>query len=114
MPSEIASPVREENSQEMSILLQKVLGNENVPEFTKEQVDEILSQKREITNFIHEDKKRESGDNKFYLVVVLIFICIFAGGVLFNEPEYFDVVLSFLAGIFGGGLGGYGLGLKKS
>ncbi len=106
--------VKEENSQEMSILLQKVLGTESVPEFTREQVDEVLSQKREVTNFIHEDKKRESKNNRFYLGFILVFILLFAGMVLFKDPEYFDIVLGFLAGIFGGGIGGYGLGLRKS
>ena len=39
----------EENSQELSILLHKVLGATNTPNFTKEQIDELLSQKRERT-----------------------------------------------------------------
>ncbi len=107
------SQPREENSHEMSILLQKVLGADNTPNFTKEQVDELLSQKREITGYIHEDKKRESRDSKFYLLVVLIFVILFSGLVMWKKPDLFSEVLSFLTGAFGGGLGGYGIAQKR-
>jgi hypothetical protein len=109
----LTTSVREENSQELSILLQKVLGADNTPDFTKEQVDELLSQKREITGYIHEDKKRYSSDNKLYFLGIFIFILLFSGLVLWKKPESFGEVLSFIAGLFGGGLGGYGLGSKK-
>lgn len=102
-------PMREENSHEMSILLQKVLGADNTPNFTEKQVDELLAQKREITGFIHEDKKRESRDGKFYLTSVLAFILLFSGLVMWKKPDLFSEVLSFLVGVFGGSLGGYGL-----
>lgn len=105
--------VRQEVSQELSILLQKVLGADNTPNFTKEQVDELLSQKREITKFIHEDKKSESRDGKFYLIIILAFILLFSGLVLWKKPELFSEVLSFLTGALGGGLGGYGLASKN-
>lgn len=97
----------------MSILMQKVLGADNTPDFTKEQVDELLSQKRQITGYVHDDKKRDSWDNKFYLVIVLIFVLIFSCLVLWKKPELFNETLSFLAGTFGGGLGGYGLASRK-
>lgn len=118
MPEEnknIAStiPAREEKSSEMSILLEKVLGSDNTPNFTKEQVDELLSQKREITGFIHNDKQQESWDSKFCFIVVLAFILIFSVLILWKKPDLFNEVLSFLAGLFGGGLGGYGLGSRK-
>ena len=67
---------REERSHELSILLQKVLGTDNSPDFTKEQIDELLSQKREITGYVHKDKIQESWDSKFYLVIILLFILI--------------------------------------
>jgi hypothetical protein len=95
------------------ILMQKVLGSDNSPDFTKEQVDELLSQKREITGYIHEDKKSDSWDNKFYLVAILIFVLLFSCLVLWKKPEFFSEVLSFLTGVFGGGLGGYGWANKK-
>lgn len=105
--------VHEENSHELSILLQKVLGADNNPNFTKEQVDELLSQKRETTGYIHKDKIRDSWDSKFYLITILTFILIFSSLILYKKPDLFNEVLSFLAGIFGGGLGGYGLALNK-
>ena len=103
----------EENSQELSILLHKVLGATNTPNFTKEQIDELLSQKREITGYVHADKKQEAWDSKFYLTVIFLFVLVFSGLVLWKKPDSFGEVLSFLAGLFGGGLGGYGLASKK-
>lgn len=113
--TEVTRPlsVREENSHEISLLMQRVLGQDNTPDFTPEQIDELLSQKREITGFIHEDKKRDSWDGKFYLVIILCFILAFSALVLSKEPDLFGEVLSFLAGLFGGGLGGYGLATRK-
>ena len=102
-----------ENTQELSVLLSKALGTDNTPEFTKEQVDELLSQKSKITDYIHEDRKQESWDNKFYLVIVVVFILLFSGLVLWKNPALFNEVLYFLAGLFGGGLGGYGLANKR-
>lgn len=104
---------REENSQEMSILMQKVLGSDNTPDFTEEQVDELLSQKRETTGYIHADKQRESYDNKFYIIVVCIFIFAFSALVLKFYAEVFPQVLSLAVGLFGGGAGGYALGKSK-
>lgn len=106
-------PAREENSHELSILLQKVLGADNTPNFTEKQVDELLSQKREITSFIHDDKHQHSWDSKFYLIVILVFILVFSGLVIWKKPDLFNEVLSFLVGAFGGSFGGYGLASRK-
>lgn len=109
-----ATPHRsEENSQELSILMQKVLGTDSAPDFTKEQVDELLSQKRETAGYIHADKKRESYDNKFYLVVICIFVIVFSALVLKYYPEVFSQVLSLVIGLFGGGAGGYAVAKSK-
>ena len=119
MPNENTNKVtntpqpREESTQELSILMQKVLGTDSTPDFTKEQVDELLSQKRETTGFIHADKKRDSYDNKFYLVVVCLFVIAFSALVLKYYPEVFSQVLSLVVGLFGGGAGGYAVGKNK-
>ena len=118
MPSDgergiVTTPMHEEHSQELSILLQRVLGTDEAPALSAEQVDELLSQKREITRYIHEDRERESADNKWYFAGILLFILIFSGLVLKQRPDLFSEVLSFLAGLFGGGLGGYGFASKK-
>lgn len=97
-----------ETTHELSILMQRVLGTDNSPDFTSEQVDELLSQKRQVNEFVHEDKKRDSADAKFYMVVILVFILLFTALILWRRPDYFGEVLSFLAGLFGGSLGGYG------
>lgn len=100
-------------SQQLSILLQRAMGADTTPNFTEAQVDEMLSQRREISKYIYDDKKQDSKDSKFNLIVVLIFILLFSGGVLIYKPELFSQVLSFLAGLFGGGLGGYGWAKSK-
>lgn len=97
----------------LSILMQKVLGQDNTPNLTEKQVDELLSQRREITSYIHEDKKRESRDSKFGLVTILVFILLFSGLVLWKYPGSFSEVLSLLIGLFGGAFGGYGYGKKQ-
>ncbi len=104
---------REEKSQELNILLQKMFGSDKTPDLTKEQIDELLSQKREITRYIHEDKKQDSWDSKFYLVVVLLFTLALSGLVLWKKPDLLNEVLSFLGGLFGGGFAGYGVGSRK-
>lgn len=103
---------RDEVSQQFNVLLQKMIG-ENSPNFTKEQVDEILSQRREIAGYIHKDRKTESYDGKFYLIVIISFILIFSGLVLWAKPDIFSQVLSLIVGLFGGGIGGYGFGKSK-
>lgn len=102
------STSQSETSHEFSILMQRVLNADNSPDFTSEQIDELLAQKRQVNEFVHEDKKRESENSKFFLTVVLLFILIFSAMIVWKLPEYFGEVLSFLAGLFGGTLGGYG------
>lgn len=100
-------------SQQLSVLMQRVIGLDNTSNFTPQQVDEVLAQRREISGYIHKDRVRDSWDSKFYLVAILIFVLIFSGSVLYLKPDLFAEVLSFLAGIFGGGLGGYGFAKAK-
>ena len=103
----------EVSTQQLSVLVQRAMGLENAPKFTESQIDEVLSQRRQVFDHIHSDNQRDSWDSKFYLIVILVFILIFAGAVLNWKPDLFSQVLSFLAGIFGGGLGGYGYALKN-
>ena len=112
-PSITERPVREENSQQLSILLQKAIGVESAPNFTEQQVDELLSQRREIAGYVQADKKRDSMDSKIYFIGILVFILIFSGFILYKDPNMFPSVLSFLAGLFGGGVGGYGWAKSK-
>lgn len=117
MPDEIVAtkPNNGVTTQEqtLSVLLQKVIGQDSSPDLTKEQVDEVLSQQRQVKEYIHEDRKRESYDSKFYLITILAFILIFSGIVLWKYPDAFSEVLSLLVGLFGGAFGGYGLGTKQ-
>jgi polyferredoxin len=83
------------------------IGNQQLP-VTSGHVDEILSQRRQINEFINKDKERDSWDRKYYLTVGLIFILIISCLVIFTYPEYFTQVLSLIIGGFGGfGLGTY-------
>lgn len=93
---------KEETSQQLSILLQKVIGSDTAPNFTEEQTNEILSQRRKITEYVHEDRKRESYDSKFYLVSIALFVLLFSALVLNYYPEVFPEVLSLVVGLFGG------------
>lgn len=104
----------EETSQQLSILLQKITGAENTQVFTEEQTNEILSQRRKITEYVHEDRKRDSYDGKFYLVVVVLFVFAFSALVLHLYPEVFSQVLGLVIGLFGGGAGGYAIGKSKN
>lgn len=97
----------------LSFLLQKVIGHDQTSNLTEEQINEVLAQRRQITTYIHEDRKRESYDSKFNLIVILVFILIFSGGVLWKYPDAFSEVLSLLIGLFGGAFGGYGYGKKQ-
>lgn len=100
----------QETQQEISILLQKIMGQDNVPSLSDAQISELLAQRREIANYIHEDKKRESYDAKFLFVGVLTFVLIFSALVLWKKPDVFSEVLSLIVGLLGGGAGGYTFG----
>ena len=105
---------RDETSQQFSVLFQKIMGLENTPNFTKEQIDELLSQRRQIAAYIHEDRKTDSYDTKFYLVAIIAFILFFSGLVLRMKPEIFSEVLSLIVGLLGGGAAGFGIGKIKN
>lgn len=98
------------NAQEhtLTLLLQKIAGEDGASDLSESQVNEVLAQRRQVTDYIHKDRERESFDLKFYLVIILVFILIFSGGVLWRKPDAFSEVLSLLIGLFGGGFGGYG------
>ena len=110
----VRSDAHEEHSQEVIIFMRRILGVPDASYYTKEQVDELLSQKRQIAGYIHDRQRSESYDNKFYVVIVLAFIFGFSALILWRRPDYFPELLSFLAGLFGGGLGGYGLARIKN
>ena len=103
-----------ETSQTLTLLAQKIFGADKTPPLSSEQIDKFIEQRGTIISYVHEDKMQESWDSKFYLVVILIFILAFAGGVAWKLPDYFGEVLSFVAGLFGGSLGGYGLAKIRS
>src|SRR5687768_2176477 len=88
-----------ETNHTLTLLAQKVLGTDNTPPMTSEQMDKLIDQRGKIIDYVHKDKKRDSFDAKFYLIAVLVFIVIFAGLVMWKLPEYFGEVLSFLAGL---------------
>lgn len=94
-----------EKESTLSVLMRGMVGeNAFVP--TERQVDEMLAQRREVHNFIHEDKKMESKDNRFYFgwtILVCLLIVMF---VLFFAKEFLTQVLSLIVGAFGG----YGFG----
>lgn len=97
-----ASPVSTENLQ----MVMASLGNQSNLPVNEEHVTEMLSQRRQINEFINTDKGRDSYDKKYYLTVGLIFILLISALVIFTYPEYFTQVLALIIG----GFGGFGLG----
>ncbi|MDQ5953199.1 MAG: hypothetical protein QG551_427 [Patescibacteria group bacterium] len=94
-----------ERSDNMSMLLQKVIGTDSFNP-TEQQVDEVLSQRRQVLSYVHEDRKQESTDKKFYFTLTLVATTVIILLVLFFAKEYLTQVLSLIIG----GLGGYGIG----
>lgn len=78
-----------------------------------QQVDEILSQKRQVNEFIRDDRRDDhekfkisSKTDLHYFYGSLVFVVLIAVLVLWKKPEYFTEVLSALLEF----AGGYGVG----
>lgn len=95
----------EESEKSLSIVLQRVLGDTSFAPNEK-QVDEILSQRSKVYDYIHDDRKRESSDKKFYFVGALGASLVIVVLVLFFAQEFLTQVISLIIGAFGG----YGIG----
>lgn len=113
--SELTKPEGDKKKQSethLAMMIQKVMGEDAyVP--TAQQVDEILSQKRQVNEFIRDDRKDDHEKFKIssktglhYFYGSLVFVVLIAGLVLWKKPEYFTEVLSALLGF----AGGYGVG----
>ena len=89
----------------LQMLMTNLSNQQNLP-ITEGHVSEMLAQRRQINEFISDDKKRGSWDQKYYLTVGLVFILLISGLLLLTRPEYFTQVLSLIIG----GFGGFGLG----
>lgn len=99
------SKVVSEKESTLSILMQKVLGEGSITP-TEKQVDEILSQRRQVHDMVHKDGIRESGDKRYYFTMIMIASFAVITLVLFFAREFLTQVLSLIIG----GLGGYGIG----
>ena len=91
-----------------SQLLQRVIGKDSL-DITEKQVDEVLAQQRQIHEFVHQDKQRESWDKRFYFFVTLVASLIVIILVLFFAKQFLTQGLSLIVG----GIGGYGLGRSQ-
>ena len=89
----------------IQMLAASLSGQQNLP-VTEAHVEEMLSQRRQINEFINKDKERDSWDGKYYLTIGLIFILAISALIIFTKPEYFTQVLALIIG----GFGGFGLG----
>lgn len=89
----------------LQILMANLTNQQNLP-VTEDHVAEMLSQRRQINEYINKDNGRKSWDQKYYLTIGLVFILLISGLVIFTKPEYFTQVLSLIIG----GFGGFGLG----
>ena len=98
-----------EKETSFSVMLQKVLGeNQFTP--TEKQVDEILSQRSKVYDYIHEDKKIDSADKKFYFKWALVGSLVVVILVLFFANEFLTQIISLIIGAFGG----YGIGKAQN
>lgn len=107
LPGTTNSPVTTESLQ----MLMASLGNQQNLPVNVEHVTEMLSQRRQINEFINEDKKRNSWDQRYYLTAGLMFILVISALIIFTYPEYFTQVLALIIGGFGGF--GFGRGIKQ-
>ncbi|MBI2454019.1 MAG: hypothetical protein HYV54_00360 [Parcubacteria group bacterium] len=108
--------IKEESVHTLQVLLQKVMGGDNFTP-TAKQFDEILNQRKTVHGYIHEERMQEhdkfkinSKNDRFYLVIILIFVLLMSAGVLIFKPDFFTEVLSALLGF----AGGFGVGKFKS
>lgn len=104
---------RPENTQSLEMLLAQLESGNGISSKLKDShIDKLIDQRGTIIEKVHADRKGERWDNKFYMVVGLIFTVIILAGVMFFKPEYFSEALTaLLSGT--GGLGiGYGLAKK--
>ena len=93
------------SSESLQMLMASLGDQQNLP-VNEAHVTEMLSQRRQINEFISEDKKRGSYDKKYFLTAGLIFIVVISSIVIFTHPEYFTQVLALIIG----GFGGFGFG----
>lgn len=76
---------------------------------SSEHIDKLIDQKSEIIRLVHEDRKAESWDSKFYVIIGVGVIVVILEGILFFAPEFLpETISSLVAGIGGTGFG-YGL-----
>ncbi len=102
----LKSPI---TTEALQILMANLSNQQNLP-VTEDHVAEMLSQRRQINEFINKDNGRKSWDQKYYLTSGLLFILMISGLVIFTKPEYFTQVLALIIG----GFGGFGLGRATS
>lgn len=101
------------SQQELKMMFQRIFDSNDGFDLTERQIDEALSQRREVNSYIH--KERMQKHTRFemsskYQIYYFLAILVFSGIVMFYKPEYFTEVLYALFGF----LGGYGLGRHKA
>ena len=82
------------------------MGNQQSNQVTEDHINELLAQRRQVNEYVNEDRKRSSWDKKYYLTIGLAFILLISCLIIFTHPEFFTQVLSLIIG----GFGGFGLG----
>lgn len=79
--SDANNKLKEESTQTLQVLMQKVIGGDNFTP-TSQQFDEILSQRKTVFSYIHEERmqdhekfKIDSSNEKYYFSLILFFYC---------------------------------------
>ena len=84
--------IASEQQKSMTVLMKKVMGDGSFAP-TESQIDEILSQKSKIIDYVHEDKKLDSKDSRFYFISILSASVLIVLCVLFFAKEYLTQTL---------------------
>lgn len=110
-----ASEAPQMNESMVANIMQMTLGRQYIP--TSEQVDKLLALQEKGMDYTHKERTSYLPSQVLefwaFFVIIAILALIFTLTILL-APQYLEQVASGIIGLIGGGLGGYGYGVKKS
>lgn len=97
-----------EEQNTLSIIANRIMGGE-MNDLDKDQIDNLIKQRGQVYEYIHNDRTQESYDNKYYFTGIVVAMLLIVGAVIWQVPEFTTEVLALLIGL----VGGYGFGKQK-
>lgn len=107
----VQQPKQVENVLEM-VLAQMEHGGGIASKLNDSHIDQIIKQRGTIIDRVHDDRKNERWDSKFYVITSFASALIVIFGVMFFKPDYLSETITALLAGAGGFGGGYGLAKK--